>query len=84
MKKRNNYFKLGYWIFIWAILLTGCSGEHSTEERIAVKEVKEETEEEEKKGKEMESGNVSLVENTKDTEDDTEDMSVKPEIVHAC
>ena len=82
MKKRNSYFKLGYWIFICAILLTGCSGEYSTEERIAVKEVKEETEEE-KKGKEIESGNASLEENTKDTEDDTEDMSVKPEIVHA-
>ncbi len=31
----------------------------------------------------MESGNASLEENTKETEDDTEDMEVEPEIAHA-
>ena len=31
----------------------------------------------------MESGNVSLEENTKETEDDTEDMETEPEIAHA-
>lgn len=46
MKKRNNYFKLGYWIFVCAVLLTGCSKERSTEERIVVEDVKEEMEEE--------------------------------------
>ena len=83
MKKRNNYFKLGYWIFACAVFLTGCSKERSTEERIVVEDVKEEMEEEKKERQEMESGNVSLEENTKDTEDDTEDMEVEPEIVHA-
>ncbi|TGY88042.1 class D beta-lactamase [Petralouisia muris] len=83
MKKRNNYFKLGYWIFACAVLLTGCSKEHSTEERIVVEDVKEEMGEEKKERQEMESGNVSLEENTKDTEDDTEDMEVEPEIAHA-
>ena len=83
MKKRNNYVKLGYWIFACAVLLTGCSKEHSTEERIVVEDVKEEMGEEKKERQEMESDNVSLEENTKDTEDDTEDMEVEPEIVHA-
>ena len=83
MKKRNNYFKLGYWIFACAVLLTGCSKEHNTEERIVVEDVKEEMGEEKKERQEMESGNVSLEENTKDTEDDTEDMEVEPEIAHA-
>ena len=50
-EKRNNYFKLGYWIFICAVLLTGCSKEHSTEERIVVEDVKEEMEEEKKSGR---------------------------------
>ncbi len=83
MKKRNNYFKLGYWIFVCAVLLTGCSKERSTEERIVVEDVKEEIEEEKKERQEMESGNASLEENTKETEDDTEDMEVEPEIAHA-
>lgn len=51
MKKRNNYFKLGYWIFACAVLLTGCSKERSTEERIVVEDVKEEMEEEKKSGR---------------------------------
>lgn len=78
MKKRNNYFKLGYCIFVCAILLMGCSKEHNTEERIVVEDVKEEVEEE-KKSQEMESGNASLEEYTKDTQD----MAVEPEIAHA-
>ena len=49
MKKRNNYFKLGYWIFVCAVLLTGCSKKSSTEERIVVEDVKEEMEEEKMK-----------------------------------
>lgn len=51
MKKRNNYFKLGYWIFVCAVFLTGCSKERSTEERIVVEDVKEEMEEEKKSGR---------------------------------
>lgn len=79
MKKRNNYFKLGYCIFVCAILLMGCSKERSTEERIVVEDVKEEVEEEKKERQEIESGNVFLEENTKDTED----MAVEPEITRA-
>lgn len=36
MKKRNNYLKLGYWIFVCAIYLTGCAKGQSTEEKIFV------------------------------------------------
>lgn len=48
MKKRNIYFKLRYCIFVYAIFLTGCSKERSTEERIVVEDVKEEAEDEKK------------------------------------
>lgn len=81
MKKKNNYFKVGYWIFACAILLTGCSKEHSTEERIVVEDVKEEIGEEKIGQQEMESDNVPLEENTKDMENDTVDKAVEPEIV---
>lgn len=83
MKKRNNYFKVGYGIFACAILLTGCSKEHSTEERIVVEDVKEVVESEKRDQQEMESDNVPLEENTKDMEDDTVDKAVEPEIVGA-
>lgn len=36
MKKRNNYLKLAYWIFVCAIYLTGCAKGQSTEEKIFV------------------------------------------------
>ncbi len=83
MKKRNKYFKVGYWIFVCAVLCTGCSKERSTEERIAVEDAKEEIKEGKKEQQEIESGNVSSEENTKDMEDDTEDMAAEPEITQA-
>lgn len=83
MKKRNNYFKVGYGIFACAILLMGCSKEHSTEERIVVEDAKEVVESEKRDQQEMESDNVPLEENTKDMEDDTVDKAVEPEIVGA-
>lgn len=73
MKKRNNDLKVGYWIFVCAILFTGCSKEQRTEERLVVEDVKEE----------IESGNVSLEENTKDTEDAAEDVAVEFQVAHA-
>ena len=82
MKKGTILYKFRYWIFACAILLTGCSEEYNTEERIVVEDVKEEMGEEKKERQEMESGNVSLEENTKETEDDTEDMETEPEIAH--
>ena len=92
MKKRNNFFKLGYWVFAFAILLTGCSKEHNIEEGIVVEDVvknvvedvKEIMKDEKKERQEMQSDNVSLQENTKDMEGemegDTEDLAVEPEI----
>ncbi len=42
MKKRNNYLKLGYWIFVCAIYLTGCAKGQSTEEKIFVEDERKE------------------------------------------
>lgn len=87
MKKGTILYKFRYWIFACAILLTGCSEEYNTEERIVVgdvvEDVKDVMEDEKKSSKEMESGNPSLQENTKDIEGDTEDMAVEPEIDNA-
>lgn len=33
MKKRKSYFKIVYWLFVCAFILTGCSDNHSTEEK---------------------------------------------------
>ncbi len=81
MKKRNNFFKFGYWIFACAILLAGCSKEQGAEERIVVEGVK--MEDEKREQQETESDKVPSEESTKDTEGDTEDMAGEPEIVHA-
>ncbi len=48
-----------------------------------MEDVKDVMEDEKKSSKEMESGNPSLQENTKDIEGDTEDMAVEPEIDNA-
>ena len=48
-----------------------------------MEDVKEVMEDEKKSSKEMESGNPSLQENTKDIEGDTENMAVEPEIDNA-
>ena len=48
-----------------------------------MEDVKEVMEDEKKSSKEMESGNPSLQENTKDIEGDTEEMAVEPEIDNA-
>ncbi len=83
MKKKNKYFKVAYWIFICAFILTGCANNHGPEEKISVEDGKEEqveekTEETEKT--EIESG-IDFTET--DTEDSTESMVMEPEIVEA-
>ena len=83
MKNKNNRFKNGCWLFVYAILLTGCSKEHMAEEIIVGQEIKEETEREETEQQEMEAGNVLSAENRKDMEDESEDMAADSEIVHA-
>ncbi len=44
-KKKNGYFKLAYWIVICAFILTGCSNNHSKDEKILIENEKEELEE---------------------------------------
>ena len=83
MKNKNNRFKNGCWLFVYAILLAGCSKEHMAEEIIVGQEIKEETEREETEQQEMEAGNVLSAENRKDMEDESEDMAADSEIVHA-
>lgn len=81
MKNRNISFQAGCWIFVCALLFTGCSKEHSTEEKRIVEDVKEERKDETKERQEMETGDVSAEENTKDLEGDNKDMAAEPEIV---
>lgn len=83
MKNKNNRLKNGCWLFVYAILLAGCSKEHMAEEIIVGQEIKEETEREETVQQEMEAGNVLSAENRKDMEDESEDMAADSEIVHA-
>lgn len=99
MRKWSRYFKWGYGIFVCAMLLSGCSGERSTEERIAAGGGKEEAEErEEEKAKQQEEKSDSAafmeedIEDTEDiedakvtehTENENEDTAAEPEIVYA-
>ncbi len=80
MRKKNNYFKAAYWIFICAFILTGCSINHGAEERISVEDGKEEQVEEKIEEAEIESSNDFI---ETDTEDSTESIVMEPEIVDA-
>ncbi len=81
MKNRNISFQAGCWIFVCALLFTGCSKEHSTEEKMIVEDAKEDRKDENKELQEMETGDASIEENTKDMEGNTKDMAAEPEIV---
>lgn len=93
MRKWSRYFKWGYGIFVCAMLLSGCSGEHSTEERIAAgggKEEAEEREEEKAKQQEEDSDSAVFMEEdiedakvTEHTENENEDTAAEPKIVYA-
>ena len=78
MRKKNNYFKVVCWVFVYVFILTGCSNNCSTEEKIFMEGEKEELEEEKMEESEMESSNVSI---EADTEDSTEGIVMEPEIV---
>lgn len=45
MKKKNNYFKVMYWVFICAFLLAGCTENHGAEKKSAVDGKEERAEE---------------------------------------
>ncbi|MDE7185190.1 MAG: class D beta-lactamase [Lachnospiraceae bacterium] len=80
MKKRNNYFKMVCWVFVCVFILTGCSNNRSTEEKIFMDGEKEELEEEKMEEPEMESrGNFKDA----DTEDSIESIVMEPETVDA-
>lgn len=79
MKKRSNYFKLVYWIFVCAFILTGCSNNHSIEEKIFMEDKKEDLEEDKMEESEMEPSSVSV---DADTEDSTESVVIEPETVY--
>ncbi|MDE6566714.1 MAG: class D beta-lactamase [Lachnospiraceae bacterium] len=70
MKKKNNFFKVAYRVFVCAFILTGCSNSHGTEEKIFMENEKEESE--------VESSSVSI---EADTEDPAESIVIEPEIV---
>ena len=72
---KNNYFRVTYWVFVCAFLLTGCSNNRDTEVKIFVEDGKEEPEK-----PEMESSSASIEE---DTEDSMEDIVMEPETVSA-
>lgn len=73
MKKRNNKIKMAYWVFVCAFILTGCSDNYSTEEKIFMEEEKTEV-------TEPESGSVSIGE---EVEDFTRSMPMEPEMTDA-
>lgn len=79
MKRRNNYFKVAYWVFVCAFILAGCSNNHSAEKKISVEDGKEERVKEEIEEAEIESGSDFI---EADTEDSTEGIVMEPEI--AC
>ena len=76
MKKKNNYFKRVCWVFVCVFILTGCSNNRSTEEKIFMEGEKEELEEEKMEESEMESSNVSI---ETDTEDAFESVGMEPD-----
>lgn len=78
MKKKNNYFKAAYWVAVCAFILTGCSNNHSTDEKIFMENEKDELEEEKMEEPEEESSGVSI---EADTEDSTDSTVMEPEIV---
>ena len=75
MKKKNKYFKVAYWVVVCAFILTGCSNNRSTDEKIFMENEKEKMEE-----SEVESSRISIA---TDTEDSADSIVMEPEIVDA-
>jgi bla regulator protein BlaR1 len=79
MKKKNNYFKVMYWVFMCGFILAGCSDNHGAGKN-AVENGKEEQAEEKIEEAENESSGVSI---EAESEDSTEDIAGEPEIAEA-
>lgn len=79
MKKKNNYFKVMYWVFMCAFILAGCSDNHGAGKN-ALENGKEEQAEEKIEEAENESSGVSI---EAESEDYTGDIAGEPEIAEA-
>ncbi len=79
MKKKNNYFKVMYWVFMCAFILAGCSDNHGAGKN-ALENGKEEQAEEKIEEAENESSGVSM---EAESEDSTGDIAGEPEIAEA-
>ncbi|MDE6364171.1 MAG: class D beta-lactamase [Lachnospiraceae bacterium] len=77
MKKKNNYLRTVCWIVIGAFILTGCSNNHSAEEKIFAEDWNREPEKEKMKEPQMMSDSVFI---EADTEDPAESIVMEPEI----
>jgi bla regulator protein BlaR1 len=80
MKKKDKYFKVVYWAAVCAFILTGCSDNRGTDEKIFMENEKEELEEEKMEEPEVESSSVSI---ETDTEDSIDSIVMEPEIAYA-
>lgn len=80
MKKRNDFFKLALWGVACALILTGCSDNRNTEEKLLMEAEKEESEDEKMEEPGIEANRVSIEE---DAEDDAEGMAMEPETDYA-
>ena len=78
--KKNHYFKAAYWVIVCVFILTGCSDNHSTGEKIFTENAKEEPEEEKTEEPEAESSSISI---EADTEDSADSTVMEPEIASA-
>ena len=80
MKKKNNYFKMIYLIFVCVFILAGCSNHHNTEEKMVMENDRQELGEEkiEEPDVELSSDYIEA-----DTEYSVEIMEMEPEIVEA-
>lgn len=80
LKKKNRYFKIVYWVFVCAFILTGCSDESGAEDKIFMVEENDKLGEERIEEREPELNNASI---EAGAEDFAEDMRIEPEIAEA-
>lgn len=83
VKCRSIWFQLAYWTFLCIFFLTGCSENHSMEEKTSVEVEKEETEEEKTERSATVSSSGVAEEDTEETKAHMEDLTVEPELAYA-
>ncbi len=80
MKKKSDYLKVAYWVFLCVFILTGCQNNYNVEENIFIENEREELEDEKIGEPKAELDSVPI---EADSEDPTEDIPIKPEVVDA-